>query len=143
MEKRLAELEAKLTEGSAVAARLQKLRDCDWESFSQALPEGTAFISYILTWDMANERGMATEQRYLALVVKKGSPPILLDIGDATSWDTFVGFLGDFMHLLRNAPDLIESQGEQEAETKLCEKARRVWDSALRFAASGKWDIMS
>jgi CHAT domain-containing protein/tetratricopeptide (TPR) repeat protein len=80
MEQRLQRLEADLIRRSVPLARLRRLRDCNWESFEQALPEDTAFISYLSMFDTVYSKGLRTRQVYIVVVCRKGRPPVLCEL---------------------------------------------------------------
>jgi len=124
-------LEAKIAELSSSFAAKKKIEQVDSEQISEFLHGQSALVEFVkfIFYDFQNK--MEPSPRYIAYVLvpqKKGSP-ILVDLGNG---DTIDGAIYDYRNEISQATEIIERDGEKEAERRLQEKGKKLYELIIQ-----------
>ena len=127
LEKERESLEGKLAELSSVFASRKKIEEVDSDQISELLHSQSVLIEFVKFTFYDFQKKMEQSPRYIAyiLVSKNRGGPILIDLGDG---DVIDRAIYDFRQEISRGPELIATEGEKEAEQKLKEKGKKLYE---------------
>lgn len=113
------------------------------DRLAKALPEDTAFVTYLRFDDVGATAKGDAKPRYLACALRKGGEARIFDLGPANAIDDAVAA---YRTALAGAPETIQKLGESKAEEKLLAAGKQVFALVLlplwdELEKSARWLI--